>query len=233
MDFLREKGKIADIPSLDYSSITGPACTCILRTPDNPPVNYEYVQAERELSAAMRAGDTVARTTDPAFRGTQRRRRGNGVYKIDPAHWLGREFKDDVGADGHYHVIAVAAGHDHLRSIRFKKEDIFQKWPPEGDQELSSKLPKSERHEAAEESLSARAAVLQSKPFAGANKRNRGPRSHKRDAVEESMRKDIREGCLSPDSLRNMIEKQLAGRYGVSRDTARKARNNVLGQLGL
>jgi hypothetical protein len=230
-DFLREKGKIADIPSLESSSIVGPACTCVLRTPDNPPVNYEYIQAERELSAAVRAGDIVARTTDRAFRDTQRRRRGNGVYNIDPAHWLGREFKDEEGADGHYHVVAVAGGHAHLRSIRFKKEDIFQKWPPEGDQELSSKVPKSERHGAAEASFSARA--VQSKPVAGANQRNRGRRPHKREAVEESMRKDIREGCLTPDSLRNMMEKQLTGRYGVSRDTARKARNNVLGQPGL
>lgn len=132
VDFLHEKGKIEDIPSLDSSSVTGPACTCTLWAPDNTPINYEYAQAERELLAAVRAGDIVARTTDPAFRGVKRRRRGNGAYKIDPVHWLGREFKDEVGADGHYHVVAAAAGHNHLRSIRFKKDDIFQKWAPEG-----------------------------------------------------------------------------------------------------
>ena len=65
-DFLNEKGKLADIPSLDSSSITGPACTCTLRMPDNPPVNYAYAQAERELSAAVRARNIVAHTTDAA-----------------------------------------------------------------------------------------------------------------------------------------------------------------------
>jgi hypothetical protein len=42
------------------------------------------------------------------------------------------------------------------------------------------------------------------------------------------MRKDLENGTLTIVDLRGMIEKQLAARYGVSRETARKARYYVL-----
>ena len=42
------------------------------------------------------------------------------------------------------------------------------------------------------------------------------------------MRKDVSEKSLTVASLRAMPEKALAGQYGVSRDTARKARVDVL-----
>jgi len=45
------------------------------------------------------------------------------------------------------------------------------------------------------------------------------------------MMNDIQQGQLNPLELDNMIGKKLASRYGVSRDTARKARNAVLSEL--
>ena len=45
------------------------------------------------------------------------------------------------------------------------------------------------------------------------------------------MRDHIRLGQLTPLELENMLEKNLATKYGVSRDTARKAREAVLSEL--
>lgn len=105
-----------------------------------PPPNYEYRQAEQELLAALRAVNFIAYTTDPAFRGTQRRRRSNGVYKIDAVHWLGREFQDQFRPRGvHYHVAAVKDGERPLHDISFKKNDILAIWPPEGGQKRGPK----------------------------------------------------------------------------------------------
>ena len=63
---------------------------------------------------------------------------GITARKIDAMDWQGREFRDER-RDGHYHVVAAAAGHEPLRSIRFKKDDIFQRWPPEGGQKRGPK----------------------------------------------------------------------------------------------
>ena len=41
---------------------------------------------------------------------------------------------------------------------------------------------------------------------------------------------DIRRGRQSPNGLKNMLEKDLVASYGVSRDTARKARDAVLSE---
>jgi hypothetical protein len=59
----------------------------------------------------------------------------------------------------------------------------------------------------------------------------RGPKPTKLKGVQEAMKRDIQTGKLTVDSLRAMREKQLAGPYGVSRDTARKARNAVLSEF--
>ncbi len=56
----------------------------------------------------------------------------------------------------------------------------------------------------------------------------RGPRSGKRENAASAMRKDVSETSLTVASLKAMPEKALAGRYGVSRDTARKARFDAL-----
>jgi DNA-binding GntR family transcriptional regulator len=42
---------------------------------------------------------------------------------------------------------------------------------------------------------------------------------------------DLRHGRRTPAELETMLEKNLAATYGVSRDTARKARTAVLAEL--
>jgi hypothetical protein len=59
----------------------------------------------------------------------------------------------------------------------------------------------------------------------------RGPRSLKRENTAAAMRKDLADKALTVASLRTMREKELAGRYQVSRDTARKARHDALESL--
>jgi prophage regulatory protein len=60
--------------------------------------------------------------------------------------------------------------------------------------------------------------------------RRRGRRPIKFEAVKAVMRKAIDEKSLTVESLHNALEKQLAAEYGVSRDTARKARKAVLSE---
>ena len=60
------------------------------------------------------------------------------------------------------------------------------------------------------------------------SKRPRGPKPKKLEQVMEAMRTDIRQRRQTLAQLRDMREKDLAAEYGVSRDTARKARNAVL-----
>jgi hypothetical protein len=59
----------------------------------------------------------------------------------------------------------------------------------------------------------------------------RGPKAGKRLRVQIRMRSEIDDGTLTTIQLEKLPEKQLAQRYGVSRDTARKARNAVLDDL--
>jgi hypothetical protein len=62
--------------------------------------------------------------------------------------------------------------------------------------------------------------------------RRRGRRPRKLEQVKEAMRSDLREGSRTETGLRNMLEKELEAAYGVSRNTARKARNAVLLESG-
>jgi hypothetical protein len=61
--------------------------------------------------------------------------------------------------------------------------------------------------------------------------RRRGRKSIKLEQTKEKMRRDIQEGRQTADALKNMLEKDLASGYAVSRDTARKARNVVLSEI--
>ena len=58
-------------------------------------------------------------------------------------------------------------------------------------------------------------------------RRPRGAKPKKLGQVKEAMRNDIRQGRRTVAELSNMREKDLAAEYGVSRDTARKARKAV------
>ena len=68
-------------------------------------------------------------------------------------------------------------------------------------------------------------------PTATISGARRGPKSGKRLTVEMRMRSEIDDGTLTAIQLQKLPEKQLAQKYGVSRDTARKARNAVLDDL--
>ena len=61
--------------------------------------------------------------------------------------------------------------------------------------------------------------------------RLRGRKAKKLNQVKAAMTADIRRGQKTPDGLRDMLEKELAAGYGVSRDTARKARDAVLSEM--
>jgi hypothetical protein len=65
---------------------------------------------------------------------------------------------------------------------------------------------------------------------AGSCTRKRGRKPIRFNKAAEAMRLDL-QGKQTPNSLRDMPEKNLANMYGVSRDTARKARNAVLSEI--
>jgi hypothetical protein len=58
-----------------------------------------------------------------------------------------------------------------------------------------------------------------------------GRRPVKFNATVEAMRQDLRAGKITAAALGNTVEKNLAATYGVSRDTARKARDAVLSEI--
>jgi hypothetical protein len=63
------------------------------------------------------------------------------------------------------------------------------------------------------------------------NPRNAGAKPTKRQRAMEAMRRDINEGKLTPATLRTMLQKNLTEKYGVSRETACKARDQVLSEI--
>jgi hypothetical protein len=69
-------------------------------------------------------------------------------------------------------------------------------------------------------------------PGAAGPARRRGARPQKFEQTCAAMRDDLQQGRRTPAELTTMLEKNLAETYGVSRDTARKARNAVLAESG-
>ena len=63
------------------------------------------------------------------------------------------------------------------------------------------------------------------------SERPRGPRPQKFERTRDAMRNDIQQKRYTAAQLENMLEKDLSATYGVSRDTARKARDAVLLEL--
>jgi hypothetical protein len=68
---------------------------------------------------------------------------------------------------------------------------------------------------------------------AAGSARRRGPQAKKFERTVEAMRRDIQDQRCSVSELKAMREKCLAGKYEVSRDTARRARNAVLSEMNL
>jgi hypothetical protein len=68
---------------------------------------------------------------------------------------------------------------------------------------------------------------LASNTVEAGGKRARGPGPKKRKAIMEAMETGIREGKWTLESLRKMPEKQMEETFRASRDTCRKARNEL------
>ena len=69
-------------------------------------------------------------------------------------------------------------------------------------------------------------------PGAAGSARRRGARPKKFEQAKDAMRNDIQAGRHTAADLKHMLEKDLEANYGVSRDTARRARNAVLSEFG-
>ena len=76
-----------------------------------------------------------------------------------------------------------------------------------------------------------RPAVKPRKKGSAVQKRRRGPPPKRLNAAKRAMMEDIQQARLTVEELDGMLEKNLKAEYRVSRDTARKARNEVLSQL--
>jgi hypothetical protein len=67
---------------------------------------------------------------------------------------------------------------------------------------------------------------------AAGSARRRGRRPQKFEQTCDAMGDDIQQGRCTATDLKEMLEKVLVERYGVSRDTARRARAAVLSEIG-
>jgi hypothetical protein len=63
------------------------------------------------------------------------------------------------------------------------------------------------------------------------NPRNAGRKPTKLEKAKEAMKRDIRDHKVTPANLKEMLQKNLAEKYGVSRETACKARDHVLSEI--
>lgn len=67
--------------------------------------------------------------------------------------------------------------------------------------------------------------------YRATNPRNAGRKPTKLEEVTEAIERDFRDRKMTLASLTKMPQKTLAGKYGVSRETACKARNKVLSKI--
>jgi hypothetical protein len=114
---------------------------------------------------------------------------------------------------------------EQARQLRRRRLDDLR--PPIGFMHAPSAVPQSARRarpEWFEVAIFTAAVPASGKPPRG----KRGPKSEKRENTAASIRKDLQDKVLTVTALMAMPEKELADRYRVSRDTARKARNDVL-----
>jgi hypothetical protein len=139
--------------------------------------------------------------------------------------------------------IFALAGYWDLDWIELSRTDVTNVLCPARKQNESAKLALSEtgatsRSRPALESQETpagsgpRSTAGPRKSGAARPARHRGPRPKKFEQARDAMRNDLQKGRLTAAGLETMLEKTLAADYGVSRDTARKARKAVLSELG-
>jgi hypothetical protein len=92
--------------------------------------------------------------------------------------------------------------------------------------DVSAASPKPANHLAPDGTISIPKAASKNPEEAG-SKRPRGPKPKKFEQVKKAMRDDILSGRRTKEDLMEMQEKELEAQYGVSRDTARRARKAV------
>jgi hypothetical protein len=63
------------------------------------------------------------------------------------------------------------------------------------------------------------------------NPRRAGAKPTKRQKVKEAMQRDIRDGTLDPATLKKMLQKNLAEKYGAGRELVCKVREEVLSEI--
>jgi hypothetical protein len=61
--------------------------------------------------------------------------------------------------------------------------------------------------------------------------KKRGPKGQKKETVKAKMKNDLATGQFTNESLEAEKEEALRARYGASRDTVRKARNELMSEL--
>ena len=132
------------------------------------------------------------------------------------------------------------AGHWYLEWIELFRADVTSALCPAGSQAEAAQQalmePEATRtHQAALESRAVPARAIRTaspQQAAAGPARPRGRRPARLERTKAAMRSDIQQGRYTVSVLREMLETTLATTYGVSRDTARKARNAVLLELG-
>jgi hypothetical protein len=120
------------------------------------------------------------------------------------------------------------AGRWFIARIELSRSDVtilFCHLPDRADTSLTA--PKDARQPDGE---SDRSTMAEQKAQAAGPGRRRGRRPVKLEATIAAMKNDLEGGRLTAQDMSDMKEKELERRYDVSRDTARKARNTVLGQ---
>ena len=106
-------------------------------------------------------------------------------------------------------------------SITVQKTAIDSIWPEQRASGSAAPLPPAKMQDS-----KARPEVNTAQPA----RKPRGPRPEKRKQVVQKMMDKIKSGSTTVDQLRGEKEEALAVQYGVSRDTVRKARAEVLTQ---
>jgi hypothetical protein len=186
-------------------------------------ITVESKQVLEELHKRCRSGgvrsvgrrctyhDSLVKRSEPIAKPLLWRSRGEGapsdvVDSIPPYEWADLEWESSV--DG------KVIGNLYLRSLRrrawvtvqFSQSDVMREWPSHVSI-IDNRPP--------------------SKTRLGQVDNRRGRKPTKLEHVKQAMRRDLSQGT----DLQGMREKELAAKYGVSRDTARKARDAVVPEI--
>jgi hypothetical protein len=183
----------------------------------------ESQQALEELPERCRSGavrsegrrctyhDSMVKRPEPVGKPLLWRSRGEGAPSdvtewIRPQEWpdLEWELRDDGKVTGNLYLRSLRRR--AWATVRFSRSDVMREWPSQVSSNDNRPPGKTQLRQAGN---------------------RRGRRPIKLEGVIQAMRLDLLQGT----DLQGMREKELAAKYGVSRDTARKARHAVLAEI--